>query len=222
MVAELEPQVAFLCENGVRHSLLVSGDNLDIPRVYRNADSVAERFGTPLDCLATDSKSLDNLLYNDAAGNDAKRIIHCGRRLVGTVRPFSGEWAPPRPAAISHGDMLYNMERHGFDMIVNREYSCDCSIRAEYMINGAHFSFEPRWYISGFAVILCKSRINWHLMLYMARTYSYDGMLHGMLEELAQNGQEFGWPIQMLRQSGAEPAPTEPDTIREALAVYEC
>ena len=64
------------CARIVFDSLLVSGDGLDIQRVYRGADSVAERFGTPLDCLATNSKSLDNLLYGDAAGNDAKRIIY--------------------------------------------------------------------------------------------------------------------------------------------------
>lgn len=222
MVAGLEPRVAFLCENGVRHSLLVSGDGLDIPRVYRGADSVAKRFGTPLDCLVTDSESLDNLLYGDAAGNDAKRIIHCGRRLAGAVRPFSGEWTPSRPAAIFRGDMLHNMDRHGFDMIVNREYPHNCNIRVEYVITGAHFSMEPRWYMTGFVVMLCKSRIDWHLMLYLARTYGYEGTLYGILEELAQNGRKFGWPVRVLRRSGAEPVPTEPDTIRDALTVYGC
>lgn len=222
MVAELEPQIAFLCEDGVRHSLLVSGDGLDIPGVYRGADSVAERFGTPLDCLATDSESLNNLLYGDASGNDAKRIIHGGRRLAGTVRPFSGEWVPPRPVAISRGDMLHNMDRHGFDMILHREYPHNSNIRAEYVIAGAHFSMEPRWYMTGFAVMVCKNRMDWHLMLYLARTYGYEGMLYGTLEELARNGREFGWPLWALRQSGAEPVPAEPDTIRDALTVYEC
>ena len=150
------------------------------------------------------------------------RGIRCGRRLAGAVRPFSGEWTPPRPATISRGDMLHNMERHGFNMIVNREYSHSCNIRAEYVITGSHFSMEPRWYMSGVAVMLCKSCIDWHLMLYLARTYSYVGLLHGVLEELAHNGREFEWPVRTLRQSGAEPVPTEPDTIREALAVYEC
>lgn len=222
MVGEIEPEVAFLCEDGIRHSLLVSGDGLDVPYVYGRADSVAGRFGTPLDCLVADAESLCGLLYGDAGGNDAKRIVRRGRRLAGAVQPFSGEWAPPRPAAITRGDMLYNMGRHGFDMIVHHKYPHHSDIRAEYVIAGTHFTMEPRWYMTGFAVMMCKSRIDWHLMLYLARTYGYEGTLYGMLEELIQNGLEFGWPVSVLRRSGAEPVPTEPDTVREALVVYGC
>lgn len=222
MVDEVEPRLAFLCRNGARHSLLVSGDGLDLPRVYRRADAIAERFGTPVDCLVTDSESLHELLYNDAAGNDAKRIIRCGRRLVGAARDIPGEWAPPRPAAMSRGDMLYNMDRHGFEMIVPRAYPHRSEARSEYTITGAHFSSEPRWYITGFAVMLCKGGINWHLLLYLARTYGYEGTLYGMLAELARHGRELGWPLSVLSRSGAEPVPTEPDTVREALAVYGC
>ena len=222
MVDGMDLRLAFLCEDGARHSLLVSGDGLDIPLVYRRADAIAERFGTPLDCLVTDSESLCEMLYDDEAGNDAKRIIRCGRRLAGAISESRGEWAPPRPAAMSRGDMLHNMDRHGFEMIVPRVYPNHSKVRAEYTITGAHFSMEPRWYIAGFAVMLCKNSINWHLMLYLARTYGYEGTLYGMLEELARNGWDLGWPIRALRRSGAEPVPTEPDTVREALAVYEC
>lgn len=222
MVDEAEPRLAFLCRDGARHSLLVSGDNLDLPRVYRRADAIAERFGTPVDCLVTDSESLHELLYDDAAGNDAKRIIRCGRRLAGAARDIPGEWAPPRPAAMSRGDMLYNMDRHGFEMIVPRAYPHRSEARSEYTITGAHFSSEPRWYITGFAVMLCKGGINWHLLLYLARTYGYEGTLYGMLAELARNGRELGWPLSVLSRSGTKPVPTEPDTVREALAVYGC
>lgn len=220
MIYGIEPQVAFLCEVGARHSILVSDVNLDVSHVYQQVDELVMRFGTPIDCLVTDHQSLHDLLYADAYGNDAKRIIRQGKLLVGTVSEPLGKWIPPRPAAISRADMLHNMERHGFEMIVPRIRPHRSEMRVEYTITSAHFNMEPRWYITGFAVMLCKNTINWHLMLYLAKTYGYLGTLHGILEELVKNDQKFDESLSILRQCAYKPVPTESDTVQEALEIY--
>lgn len=185
----IQPEVSVVCEEGARHSMLVAGD-VDISVVYGMADSIQEQFGTPLDCLACDMSSLHQMLYHDLGGNDAKRIAK-NVAVLGSMDEFPGHVMPPRPATVTRADMLYNLDRHGFDMIVRRILPHSKDVRVEYAIAATHFSLEPRWYMTGTAVMLCKNMINWYLMLYLARKYRFVGTLYGVLLELEKKWQRF-------------------------------
>lgn len=221
LVVDAEPTYASLHETGGRHNLLVCGDNINAASVYIGTENIRKRYGTPFDCMVTDHTELDDLLC-DAGGNDAKIIVQNGQTLAGKDPIFTGYAKPPQPATFTKNEMLFNMERYGFKMLGSPPSLNEKLIRPEYIMTATHFSMEPRWFITGMAVMLYKCKINWSLLSYLADMYGYTGTLYGIVDSLYRHGRDFRRPINAWRNCRIKSIPTEDKTIRDALRIYRC
>ena len=211
MVDDVQPDAAYVLERCGRHDLLLYGD-IDAAEAFRRAESVQARHGTPLGCMVVESDAL----LHDECGNDAKNIVANGTRLAGSLKA-SGRVAPPRPAALSKDDLVVNLDRHGFPICTHDPPETAARVRPEYVIAASYFTNEPRWYLSGTAVLLCRSKIDWGLILYLARVYGFARTLHGILNRLAEEGRTLGYPLSALREYGAVKIGSD---MRETLRVY--
>ena len=211
MVDDVQPDAAYVLERRGRHDVLLYG-NIDAVEAFRRAESIQAQHGTPLGCMVVES----NALLYDECGNDAKNIVANGTRLAGSLEVF-GPIAPPRPAALSKDDLVVNLDMHGFPICAHDPPETATRIRPEYIIAASYFTNEPRWYLSGTAVLLCSSKIDWGLMLYLARVYGFARTLHGILKRLAEEGRILDYPLSALREYGAVEIGSD---IRETLRVY--
>lgn len=205
-------------ESGGTHHVLVETD--DVASMVLQSDTIRDASRTPVYCLAANRQTIGALLGDDS-GNDARWIAGRGRTISGNRGTVDGECAPPRPATFSDKMMLYNMERYGFELMGGPPKLAEADVRVEYVIAGAFFSLEPRWYITGAAVMLRRQDISWPLMIYLARMYGFGGSLYGILDSLARQGQaRLDYPLNLFSSLGTELLPTEDDTISEAMRVY--
>lgn len=218
MADVLEPEAAYVLERHDRHDMLLYG-GVDAAEAFGLADAIQEMHGTPVGCMVLGSDAL----LRDRNGNDAKRMVSNGTVLEGGLR-VAGPVTPPRPAAVTADEMAKNLDRHGFPICVRDMPGPAAYMRPEYTIAASQFTNEARWYISGMAVLLCHPEMNWDLMLYLARTYGFAGMLRGILEGLADNGYVFEYPLSVLRRYGARVPDGLPvelhGELREVLRVY--
>lgn len=211
MVGDMNPDAAYVLKRHSRHDVLVCG-NIDAAAAFRHADMIQKRHGTPFGCLVMENDAL--LRGND--GNDAKNIVANGTCLMGSLEAY-GHATPPRPAALSRDELVVNFDRHGFPTCVRDPPGEAAIIRPEYIIAASYFTDEPRWYLSGTAVLLCRSKIDWGLMLYLARVYGFACTLHGILKRLAEEGYVHGFPLHALRKHSAVKITSD---VRETLRVY--
>ena len=185
------------------YDILLTMDNVtayEVARKVENGFVVAN-------CLAVSKGSLNELL-RDSHGNHAKYIMK------------EDACNTPRCAAFSSAKMLWNLEEYGFEMMVAEIPTRESIERVEYAIAGAYFTIEPRIYITGVAILICGNKINWDLMLYLARKYKFDGRLLGVMKEVGKHGFDFGREIDILANTGTEPIKSESDTIRDGLRTY--
>lgn len=212
MIHECTPDAAYILERNERHDVLLYGD-IDASLVYSHAESIQALRRTPLNCMVMHD---DTLLYEEC-GNDAKRIIHNGKCVLGSLN-ISGHITPPRPAAISQDELIVNLDRYGFPLCVLNIPQTTVRIRPEYVIAASFFTDESRLYLSGTAVLLCKSNIDWGLMLYLAKVYGFARTLYGILRGLAEEGHILKYPLSALRGCSAVKIKSD---LRETLRVYD-
>ena len=193
MVRHLDSDAAYVLEGYGRHDLLLRGD-IDTAYAFQQADKIQQRYGAPLGCMVL---STDDTLC-DTGGNDAKNIVANGTCLVGSLKA-SEPVKPPCPASMSADEIMVNLDRHGFPLIVTVKPGSVPKIRPEYVIAASYFTNEPRWYISATAVLMCRPDLDWGLLLYLARTYGFAGSIRGILEELAKCGHAMPYPLSALR-----------------------
>lgn len=213
MVGLLDPEAAYVLEGNGRHDILLCG-GVDGAEAFRRADEIQGTHGTPVGCLVMGSADL----LNDPYGNDAKRIVADGTALAGKLRA-AGRTMPPRPAALPRDSVMRNLDRNGFEIGVHSAPGPAAYVRPEYVVAAAHFTNEARWYLSAVPVLLCHRRLDWGLMLFLARTYGFAGTLHGILREMA-SVRRMGFALDFMERWGVEPIGTEQDTIREVLRIY--
>lgn len=211
LVKDMAPDAAYMLNSGSRHDILLYGD-VDAHTVFNRVDYIQKLHNTPLNCLILKN---DTLLH-DEYGNDAKKIITSGTCLTGSL-DVSGKITPPRPAALSDDELIVNLDRYGFSITVHDMPGAAARIRPEYVIAASFFTNEPRWYVSGTAVLICRSEIDWGLMLYLAKIYRFEQTLHGILKSLATEGHVYDLPLYMMRGCGALKIISN---IHETLRVY--
>ena len=214
MVRDLEPEAAYVKECHGRHDILMY--NADSINAFSRADSIQDKFNTPVGCLVLKS----DMLLKSGDGNDAKKIIRKGKRITGTLSTM-GPTKPPRPAALSVDSIMRNLDANGFEIGVHHMPAPSKYVRPEYTLVAAQFSSESRWYLSAVPILLCHKRLDWSLMMSLARTYNFTGTLHGILKEMADCGYAIPHALDFLRKYGIEPIDTEPETIMEVLRVYK-
>lgn len=220
MIECLNVDCAFVLSDSLRHSVLLANKKPDITKIYDHINMIGDKFGTPVDCLMVSNDAMNDLLM-DKSSNDAKRIM-CGERIIGDGSKPIDVKKPPRPGWFTEYNMLYNMDRFGFEMISNVHKTDTFDIRVEYVIANAYMMGDPRWYISGVAVMLCNADINWYLLLYLSSVYGFGNTLMGLLQELNSSGKSFNTPLHMLTAAGAFPLQTEKDTVTDVLDTYNC
>ena len=211
-VHDMQPEAAYMLESGGAHHVLLYGC-IDASTVFKRAEHIQKQHNTPVNCIVLEKNTL--LLY-DTAGNDAKHIIQNGTRIMGSLEVY-GDITPPRPAAIPNNDLLVNLDRHGFTICVHDPIHSDVQYRPEYVIAASFFTNEPRWYLSGTAVLLCRAKIDWGLLLYLAGVYGFTRTLYGILRGLAEEGYTFEYPLSALREYNTVKIEL---SLRETLRVY--
>ena len=177
-----------------------------------------------LDCLALDGREFD-VLVRDILGNDAKHVLHAGMVMVGNSPALSGDTVPPEPMGITRSELDYNMERHGFSLVLMEDMKKTRIIRPEYVIAGAMFSRDPRRIFSGIPVMLCNGGINYSLLTYLARRYLFEETLLGIIQTLRDAGRLADTAdrhIKMMESRGVAPYMRAKTSILDALRVYEC
>ena len=123
--------------------------------------------------------------YEHTLGNDVKHVLHTGIMMMGSSPALSGDTVPPEPIGITRSELDYNMERHGFSLILMEDMEKTRIIRPEYVIAGAMFSRDPRRIFSGIPVMLCNGGINYGLLTYLARRYLFEETLLGIITDAA-------------------------------------
>ena len=178
MVRILRPDAAHVLERNGRHDIALRG-GVDPPEAVRLADAVCAKHGTPVGCIILQSDAL----LCDPLGNDAKNIVSRGIPLAGDMR-VRGQVTPPRPAGVTAGQMIWNLDRLGFPMCVRDPPGRESVMRPEYVVAASQFHMEARWYLSGTGMMFRRPDIDWDLMTYLARTYGFAGLMRGILEAL--------------------------------------
>ena len=178
MVRILRPDAAHVLERNGRHDIALRG-GVDPPEAVRLADAVCAKHGTPVGCIILQSDAL----LCDPLGNDAKNIVSRGIPLAGDMR-VRGQVTPPRPAGVTAGQMIWNLDRLGFPMCVRDAPGREPVMRPEYVVTASQFHMEARWYLSGTGMMFRRPDIDWDLMTYLARTYGFAGLMRGILEAL--------------------------------------
>ena len=178
MVALLRPDAARMLERNGRHDIVLCG-GVDPTKAISLADAIRARYGTPVGCIILQS---DTLLC-DPLGNDAKDIVSRGIPLAGDMR-VRGPVTPPRPAGVTAGQMIWNLDRLGFPICALDAPGREPVLRPEYVVAASQFHMEARWFLSGTAMIFRRPDIDWDLMTYLARTYRFAGLMRSILEAL--------------------------------------
>ena len=178
MVASLHPDAAHMLEQNGRHDMVLCG-GVDASEALGLADAIRARHGTPVGCIILQSDAL----LCDTLGNDAKRIVSRGVPLAGDMR-VRGPVMPPRPAGVTAGQMIWNLDRMGFPVCARDAPGQEPALRPEYVVAASQFHMEPRWFLSGTAMLLRRPDIEWGLMSYLARAYGFAGLVRGILEAL--------------------------------------
>ena len=195
MAERLGPDAAYMLERNGRHDILLYGD-IDAAQALDHADAIQYQYGTPTGCIMLQS---DDIL-GDRFGNDAKCIVARGVPLAGSLHT-RGPIEPPRPAAITESQMVWNLDRFGFPLCVRDAPYPERPIRAEYVVAASQYFMEARWYLTGAAMLLRRLDIDWGLMVYLAKTYRFAGLVRDILEALegVDGDGSYQKPLRMLR-----------------------
>lgn len=191
-------------------------------RILDHLDGIS--YDARLDCLALDGQEFDTLI-RDTLGNDVKHVLHTGIMMIGSSPALSGDTVPPEPIGITRSELDYNMERHGFSLILMEDMKKTRIIRPEYVIAGAMFSRDSRRIFSGIPVMLCNGGINYGLLTYLARRYLFEETLLGIIQTLRDAGRLADIAdrqIKIMELRGVAPYMRAKTSILDALRVYEC
>ena len=196
MVKILCPDAAYMLERSGRHDVLLLG--VDRLKAISLANSIRDRYGTPVGCIALQSDTL----LRDEQCNDAKYIISRGIPLSSDINiPTCNV---PRPAGITNSQIVWNLDRLGFPICAFTSPVNEQVIRPEYIITASHFHGEPRWYLSATGLLLQRKEIDWDLMVYLAKTYGFAGLLYDILNALErlEGDVVYGDAMRILGKTG--------------------
>ena len=211
----------------VRALAVVDGDSPadKTASIYKAADKASEECGIRLDVLVLRRGELDDLVA-DGPGNDAKLILEAGTTLRGRVPAVRGRVEPPDPTGITEDEFEYNMQLHGFELMgTARRMRETPTVRPEYVVAGAMFRMHMRRISSGIPVVLCNARMNYGLLMYVARSYGFAGRLLGVMSDIRAEGRLSGVvdePVSILKKCGTVPKMPFGNSVREALDAYAC
>ena len=157
-------------------------------------------------------------------GNDIKQILAYGE-TTGNVPLIKGTIDPPKPSELTYDDIGYNLGKYGFYLnnLDGRVESNGMDVHPEYLFAAILFERNMRRIDSGLPVLLCRGKINYPLLMFVARKYRFAGRLFDLLSCLKTCGvHNLDATITVLNTYNIKPVMPNINIVREAMRVYGC